>query len=221
MGVLLRDIMEVHMRLQIAVDIADTDRILQIAGQIHDVIDIFEVGTPVIMNEGMAPVRALKAAFPGMTVLADSKIIDGGGIECEDICRAGADIVTVIALSDDATILEVTETAHRYGRKVMADLICVQDIPGRSRQLISMGVDIIAVHTGVDMQRSGRTPLSDLKELILAVEPDRCAVAGGIRMETLSDYTALNPGIIIAGSALYQAPDIRSAVIEMKKGLVP
>ena len=66
---------------------------------------------------------------------------------------------------------------------------------------------------------SGRTPLSDLKELIQAVAPDRCAVAGGIRMETLTDYTALNPGIIIAGGALYQAADIRSAVIEMKKGL--
>ena len=207
------------MRLQIAVDIADTNRILQIAGQIHDVIDIFEVGTPVIMKEGMVPVRALKAAFPQMTVLADSKIIDGGAIECEDICLAGADIITVIALSDDATILEVVETAHRFGRKVMADLICVQDIQGRANQLISMGVDIIAVHTGVDMQRSGRTPLSDLKELIQAVAPDRCAVAGGIRMETLTDYTALNPGIIIAGGALYQAADIRSAVIEMKKGL--
>ena len=208
------------MKLQIAVDIADTNRILQIAGQIHDVIDIFEVGTPVIMKEGSAPVRALKAAFPEMTVLADSKIIDGGKIECEDLCLASADIITVIALSDDATIREVVETAHGYGRKVMADLICVQDIQGRARELMSMGVDIIAVHTGVDMQRCGRTPLSDLKELIQAVEPGRCAVAGGIRMETLADYTALNPGIIIAGSALYQAPDIRSAVIEMKKGLV-
>ena len=46
------------MKLQIAVDIADTERVLEIAEQVHDIVDIYEVGTPVIMKEGMRPVRA-------------------------------------------------------------------------------------------------------------------------------------------------------------------
>ena len=66
------------MKLQIAVDIADTARIMEIGEKIHDVIDIYEVGTPVIMKEGLAPVRALKQKYPELTVLADSKIMDGG-----------------------------------------------------------------------------------------------------------------------------------------------
>lgn len=44
---------ELEMKLQIAVDLADTKRILGIADQIHDVIDIYEVGIPVIMKEGI------------------------------------------------------------------------------------------------------------------------------------------------------------------------
>ena len=205
------------MKLQIAVDIADTKRILEIADQVHDVIDIYEVGTPVIMKEGMVPVRALKDRYPGLTVLADSKIMDGGALECEDICRNGADIVTVLALADNATVEEVVQVAHRYGRKVMADLICVRNIPERSRELVEMGVDYVAVHTGVDMQKRGRTPLKDLRELVKAIDPEKSAVAGGVNRKTVSDYVAERPGIVISGTALYNAPDIRAAVLEMKQ----
>ncbi len=205
------------MKLQIAVDIADTKRIMEIADQIHDVIDIYEVGTPVIMKEGMAPVKALKEKYPDMLVLADSKIMDGGALECRDICEHGADIITVLALADHSTIKEVVETAHGYGRKVLADLICVTDIPKRSKELLELGVDYIGVHTGVDMQKSGRTPLKDLRELMTAVPKNRTAVAGGVTLSTIREYIAEAPEIIIAGGALYHTPDIRKAVLEMKE----
>lgn len=205
------------MKLQIAVDIADSKKILEIADQIADIIDIFEVGTPAIMKEGMLPVRMLKERYPRMTVLADSKIVDGGAMECKDICECGADIVTVLALADNATIKEVVKTAHQYRRKVLADLLCVTDIPKRSRELIEMDVDYIGVHTGVDMQQEGRTPLADLRELTAAVGPECAAVAGGINLQTLPDYAAENPAVIIAGSALYKAHDVRAAVLRMKE----
>ena len=207
------------MKLQIAVDVADTKRILDIADQIHDVIDIYEVGTPVIMKEGMVPVKALKDRYPELTVLADSKIMDGGALECEDICKNGADIVTVLALADNATIEEVVQVARRYGRKVMADLICVTDIAGRSRELVEMGVDYVAVHTGVDMQKRGRTPLKDLQELTKAIDPERAVVAGGVNRKTVASYVEERPGIVISGTALYTSPDIRGAVLEMKEAL--
>lgn len=204
------------MNLQIAVDVADTKKVLAIAEAIYDVIDIFEVGTPVIIKEGMVPVRELKQKYPDLCVLADTKIIDGGALECEDVCQAGADIVTVLALADNATILEVCQVAHRYGRKVMADLICVEDISLRSKELLDLGVDLIAVHTGVDMQKQGRTPLKDLEILVSAIDNERAVVAGGVNLNTIDDYVAYTPITIISGGALYNADDIRRAVIEMK-----
>lgn len=204
------------MKLQIAVDVADTKRILEIADMIHDVIDIYEVGTPVIMREGVAPVRALKEKYPQMTVLADSKIMDGGALEATYLCEAGADIITVLAVSDNTTIREVIDTAHSFGSEVLVDLMCVRDIPARSREVEQMGADYVCVHTGTDMQKLGRTPLRDLKEIVSAIDAAKAGVAGGIKMETIDQYKALRPGIIIAGSALYSAPDIRQAVIEMK-----
>ena len=207
------------MKLQIAVDLADTKRVLEIAKQVHDIVDIYEVGTPVIMKEGVHAVRALKDAYPKLCVLADAKIADGGAIECEDCCGAGADIITVMAFADDATIREVVSVAHAHGRKVLADLLCISDIGKRAEELVAMEVDYVGVHTGVDMQKRGRTPLSDLQTLVKVIAPEKAAVAGGVSMQTLEDYKALRPGIIIAGSALYQAPDIRKAALEMKKAI--
>ena len=58
-----------------------------------DVIDILEVGTPVITKEGLVPVYHVKLRYPNLCVFADTNIIDGEAMECEDACKAHADIV--------------------------------------------------------------------------------------------------------------------------------
>ena len=197
------------MRLQIAMDDLDARLIAKLT----------DLGVP-----ATTPGRPWLGVHPNlgwayMCVLADSKIMDGGALECLYLCRAGADIVTVLAVSDNATIKEVVETAHAYGREVLVDLMNVEDIPARSRELIELGADYIAVHTAFDVQKLGRTPLGDLRELVGAIDPSRAVVAGGVKQATIADYAALNPGIIVAGAALYGAPNIRKAVVDMKEAL--
>ncbi|MBO7710556.1 MAG: orotidine 5'-phosphate decarboxylase [Lachnospiraceae bacterium] len=204
------------MKLQIAIDNASTSNIFDIVDPIADTIDIVEVGTPMIIHEGQKAVRMIKEKYPGLTVLSDSKIADGGALECQYAVDAGADIITVLALAADQTIKDVIDTAHKSGRKAMVDLISVTDIRARAARLREMGADYIAVHTAFDVQKTGRTPYKDLKELLEVIPAEMCAAAGGIRQDTVSDYAALHPGIIIAGGALCQAPDVRKAVIEMK-----
>lgn len=207
------------MQLQIAIDNAHSSNILDVVERVADVVDIVEIGTPMVLNEGQKAVRMVKEKYPGLTVLADTKIVDGGALECQYAVDAGADIITVLALSADATIRDVVETAHKNGRKAMGDLICVTDIRTRAKQLMELGVDYIAVHTAFDLRATGRTPYGDLKELMEAVPADMCAAAGGIDRDTVADYAALRPAIIIAGSALYNAPDMRAAALEMKRAM--
>ena len=203
------------MQLQIAVDTGTAADALTLS----DAIDIFEVGTPLLMLEGCHVIRALKERHPTLCVLADAKIMDGGALEARYLCEAGADIVTVLAVSDNATLGDVIECAHSYGRKVMVDLMNIEDIPARSQELVAMGADYIAVHTAFDVQAQGRTPLGDLRELVSAISPDKAAVAGGVKQSSIADYVALKPAIVIAGAALYGAPDVREAVIAMKGAL--
>jgi len=208
-----------EIKLQLAVDQADCPEIMALAEQVADVIDILEIGTPVIIKEGLQAVRMVKKAFPDLTVLADTKIVDGGRLECRYAAEAGADIITVLAVSDDSTIRSVVETAHAMGRRVMSDLLNVKNLSERAVQLKEMGSDYVVVHTGVDAQTLGRTPYLDLQELTGVLPLRMCAVAGGINLDNAALYRKLEPEIIISGSALTSAPDIRAAVLAMKRKL--
>lgn len=204
-------------RLQIAVDTFTTQQALLLSDEVYDVVDLFEVGTPMILRDGVHPVRRLKERHPEMKVLADTKIVDGGSLECADACAAGADVVTVLAMACDSTIRGVVETAHRFGREVMADLLQVTDISRRARELMAIGVDYVCVHTAVDAQGEGKTPLGDLRELVRAIPPCRAAAAGGINLQTLDVYLAEKPAVIIMGGALCGAPNVREAALEAKR----
>ena len=92
------------MRLQIAIDNAFCSNIMDTVDRIADVIDIVEVGTPMVLNEGQKAVRMIKEKYPDLTVLSDSKIVDGGALECRYAAEAGADIITVLAAAADQTI---------------------------------------------------------------------------------------------------------------------
>ena len=172
-----------------------------------------------ILREGMLPVRLIKQKFPDVTVLADCKIVDGGDIESQDAFEAGADIVTVLAVSNDTTIQAVINKAKQYGKKVMADMICMEDVKGRSVDLDRMGVDYICIHTAVDVQSAEKTPFNELAEVMPLLKNAKAAVAGGINMDTIPLAREYGPEIVVVGSALTRSADLRSSVIEMKEAI--
>lgn len=201
------------MRLQIAFDMVSIEEALEMAEKIHDIIDIVEIGTPMIIKYGMQPVKRMKERFPQLTVLADTKIADGGEIEARYAVEAGADIVTVLAVAADNTITGAKNVVHKAGKELYVDLLSTPDIIQRSKELETMGVDYIGVHTAVDVQQSGTTPFNDLKKLSETVSHTRIAAAGGITLDTLSLAMISHPDVIIAGGGLTNAPDLRAAVL--------
>ncbi len=207
------------MKLQIALDLVRSEAALEMVSQIHDVIDVLEVGTPMILREGMLPVRLIKQKFPDVTVLADCKIVEGGDIESQDAFEAGADIVTVLAVSNDKTIQAVINKAKQYGKKVMVDMICMDDVKARSVDLDRMGVNYICIHTAVDVQSAEKTPFKELAEIMPLLKNAKAAVAGGINMDTIPLAREYGPEIVVVGSALTRSADLRSAVIEMKEAI--
>ena len=51
------------MKLQVALDTLTLDECLKLLEEARGYVDIAEVGTPFIIEEGMAPVKAIKQAF--------------------------------------------------------------------------------------------------------------------------------------------------------------
>ena len=202
-------------KLQLALDDISLENALSLLQDLQDDIDIVEVGTPFMIQYGMKAVREIRKAFPELYILCDGKIMDAGAYEAEEMLHAGADCITVLAVTDDSTIRACVKTAEKYHADVMTDMLCVQDLASRAKELEQLGVDIIAVHTGVDQQAQGRTPLMDLKELKHAVSSARLAVAGGIKLDTVDAYLSLDPDIIIVGSGILREKDPRRAARDL------
>lgn len=195
------------MKLQLALDDINLVDALVLTKMVRDYIDIIEIGSPFIMENGMSAVREFRRYFPEKEILADTKIMDAGEYEAELTFLAGADYCTVLGVTDTLTIKGCLEAANKYGKKVFVDMICVTNVEERVAELETIGVDCLGVHTGVDQQAAGRTPLEDLVQLKKVSKKSQISVAGGITENTVSRYQALGADIVIVGGGIIRAVD--------------
>lgn len=195
------------MKLQLALDEHKLEDALAFTEQVIDYVDIIEIGTPFVIDSGMEGVRRFKEKFPEKEILSDEKIMDGGYYESKLGFEAGAEYVTTLGVSDIATIKGCVKAAEDFNKQTVVDMICVEDMPKRIEELEEIGVHVLAVHTGADVQVLGRTPLDDLKIMTKHAKKSKIAVAGGINSKTIQDYVVMDPDIIIVGSGITRAKD--------------
>lgn len=207
------------MKLQAALDTLTLNECVNLLEQTQGSIDVVEVGTPFIIEQGMIPVHTFKEKFPAIEVLADAKIMDAGKYEADKCFDAGADIVTVLGVSNDATIKGVVESAKEHGKQVMVDMIEVKNLAERTKEVDQMGVDYICVHTAFDVQATGKDPLDDLKVVNSVIQNAKSAVAGGVKLATIDAIVAEGAGIVVVGGAICNAKDPSAMAKEMKKHL--
>ena len=208
------------MKLQLALDDITLTAALTLVDKVREYIDIIEVGTPFLYEEGLAAVRELRKRFPEKEVLADMKIMDAGEYETRQALKAGADYVTVLGVTDILTVKGCLAVAAEFGKTIVVDMICEPDLASRIKQLEAVGVRALAVHTGVDQQAAGRTPLDDLRVMKSASRSSRIFVAGGINATTLPDYARRGADVVIVGGGICHAKDPVAAARTIH-GLLP
>lgn len=203
--------------LQVALDLLNKDRALKIA---HDSIkggaEWIEAGTPLIKSEGIDIVRILKQEFPDNILVADMKTMDTGALETEMAAKAGADIVCILAASDDSTIKDAIKSARIYGVKIMVDLIGVYDKIQRAKELEKLGVDYICIHVGIDEQMTGKNPMDILSMLVDSTDIP-IAVAGGLNSETVAEVAKAGAKIVIVGGAITKAKNVEYETKQIKQ----
>src|SRR5213594_3934036 len=206
--------------LQVALDHMHLKRALLAAKEaVEGGADWLEAGTPLVKSEGMEVVRQLKKSFPGKTIVADLKTMDTGAFEVEIAAKAGADVITVMGVTDDATILEAVKAARRYGAKIMVDLMRVADKPMRAKELEALGVDYLNMHVSIDEQMIAQSPLQELKAVAKATSLP-VAVAGGLNSETVAQALEAGASIVIVGGAIIKAENVADATRTIKKAIL-
>ncbi|WP_035297119.1 3-hexulose-6-phosphate synthase [Brevibacillus thermoruber] len=205
------------MQLQLALDLVTIPEAKDLVKEVAEYVDIVEIGTPVVINEGLRAVKEIKEAFPSMTVLADLKIMDAAGYEVMKASEAGADIITVLGAAEDVTIKGAAEEAKKRGKKILVDMIGVKNLEERAKEVDAFGVDYICVHTGYDLQAVGKNSLEDLLTIKRVVKHAKTAIAGGIKLETLPEVVKAQPDLVIVGGGITGQADKKAVAAEMKK----
>lgn len=191
-------------KIQISIDVIDLEEALALArASVKAGVDWLEVGTPLLLAEGLRAVRAFRSAFPDTPIVVDLKTMDGAGLEAEMMFKAGGDMVVVMGQAHDASIIEQVKMAKRYGKQVMCDVMLCSDKPGRAKEAQEMGVDYVIVHTGFDERNmiQGLSPLDDLPAVLEAVDIPVQAV-GGLSVPQAIQTLRIGADIVVFGAPL-------------------
>ena len=192
--------------VQISLDLTNIDEALETAAMaLRAGVDWLEAGTPLILAEGLNGVKKLRAAFPGVPIVADLKTMDGGYLEAEMMAKAGATHVVVMARAHEETIKCVVKAGKDFGIKVMGDNLGCENMVAAAKELEALGCDFVIHHIGYDERRGiaarGQrmpSPLDQLRDVVKAVSVPVQAV-GGLTLEQAIQCPAY-------GAPLY-APD--------------
>ncbi|KAB7706705.1 3-hexulose-6-phosphate synthase [Bacillus aerolatus] len=204
------------MELQLALDLVNIPEAKAVVKEVAEHIDIVEIGTPVVINEGLKAVKEIKEAFPNLKVLADLKIMDAGAYEVMKASEAGADIITVLGATDDATIKGAVEEAKKQGTQILVDMINVKDLEQRAKEIDALGVDYICVHTGYDLQAAGENSFQQLQTIKSVVKNAKTAIAGGIKLDTLPEVVQTQPDLVIVGGGITGQEDKKAVAAKME-----
>lgn len=146
------------------------------------------------------------------------KTVDTGAMEVEMAAKAGADIVIVLGSADDSTLLDALRSAHKYGVRLMADLISAPDPVKRAIELEALGVDYVNVHIGIDQQMTGKDPVSLLQEISERVDV-QLAVAGGLDANSAVQAVKAGARIVIVGGNITRSDNVTEAARKIRQSV--
>jgi 3-hexulose-6-phosphate synthase/6-phospho-3-hexuloisomerase len=167
-------------------------------------VDWIEVGTPLVLAEGLHAVRALRKEFPAHPIVVDLKTMDGGALEAEMMAEAGADAVIVMGRAHDATITEVCAAGEKHGLLVMGDDLAAPDRVAEAVRLQRLGVGMVVHHIGYDHRRrnpGGPTPLTQLPDIVAATTVPVQAV-GGLSIDQAIGCPGMGAPVVVFGAPL-------------------
>lgn len=205
------------MKLQLAIDLEDIQGAINLIRKTKDSIDIFEYGTPLVINFGLEGLQKIRTEFPDITLLADLKIMDVASYEVTQAFKYGADITTILGVAEDQSIKDAIKTSHEAGKEILVDMIGVQDIENRAREVDEFGADYVGTHTGYDLQALGQNPFEAFNLIKNNVSKTKTAIAGGIKLSESEEIKKANPDLLIVGGAISTADDPAEAAAEFKK----
>ncbi|WP_208107532.1 3-hexulose-6-phosphate synthase [Halanaerobium saccharolyticum] len=202
-------------KLQLAIDLFDLKSSLKLLKKVADYFEIIELGTPLIISEGLSIIPVIKELYPEKIVFADLKVMDGGGIIPDLAFQKGADMVSVLAAANNSTIKASIKSAAEFKKEILIDMCSVSKIKKRAEEIDRFSPAYISVHRAADMKMEEIDPLKNIK--FLKNIKAKKAVAGGINLNNFEKACKSSADIIIVGGAVYKNEKPEYVAEKMRK----
>ncbi|WP_306483678.1 3-keto-L-gulonate-6-phosphate decarboxylase UlaD [Anaerococcus sp.] len=201
-------------KLQIALDSQSLSEALETVREVGDVVDVLEVGTVLCLQDGMEPVRAIRALYPEKTILADTKCADAGKTVAKNCKDAGADWMTVICCATIPTMEAANKEIDELQVELYGDWTFDQ-----AEQWKNIGIEQVVYHQSRDALLSGQTwGEKDLDKIKKLVDMGfKVSVTGGLDVNTLDLFKGIKVHAFIAGRGIAKADDPRKVAEDFKK----
>ena len=200
------------MKLQLAYDLGTYEELYPFMEEIEEAIDIIEIGTPVILREGVSQIENIKKRFPDKLIFADLKIMDAGKLEADIGFQAGADMVSVLGLASKKTIEAAKNSAILWNRKIMIDMINLEEPIMKWADFMEMGMDYGCLHTAHDDVTDGENSFNMVEKFHEAHGGQQISVAGGIDPKKIRNLKSCQPEILVVGGYITTAVDPSKAL---------
>ena len=190
--------------VQISLDLHTIEDALNVAAIAVDAgVDWLEAGTGLMVEQGLAVVRALRAKFPRHPIVCDFKVCDGGEYFGRIAGEAGATHFDVMAASHDATIRGALRAAQKYNLTVIADTMFCVDPVAAALRVQAVGVPMIGWHLGYDHRHENRglTAIDGLDEVLRAVRIP-VQVVGGLSIAHAIEAARKGAASVVIGGPL-------------------
>lgn len=198
------------MKLQASIDRVTMEMAVEIAEKTRGCAEIIEVGTSLVKEYGLeGSVKVIREKYPKQCILADIKTCDEGAYEFRKTYEAGADIPTVLGISDLSTLKECQQVAAEFQKEYMIDLRAVTD---EKLEVLKKEFPeaIFRIQLPYDCQETELEALiEDSCKKLEGIE--KVAVAGGVKLGNIALLNRYNVDIVIVGGAISRVSDAEEA----------
>ena len=193
------------MKLQISYDFTNLSQAIEIAKKTTEFADIIEIGTPLLISEGVNAIVEFKKNFPSKPILADVKLVDRVNEIIPLLAKSGTTYITMLYGTSNKVIQKASSAAHVNDLKIVLDLIDPETMGQAAHDAKILKIDYVLFHYPHDFEQVFSH--LDQWEVVRGNTDLPVFVSGKIKKEHLIEIMKLKPQGIVIGEEITRADD--------------
>ncbi len=190
------------MKLQIAFDVLDLEKCLDIAKSVENYADSFEIRSSLLLKHGIYVIEKFKTTFPNKELFVETQIVSHAQDVVPMCLKAGADWISVMAGTTQEMIHGVSILASQQKNKfVTVDLLDASSIGQAAMHAKRLGADAILYHNIYDHQDEASFAMEEWDDLRGNTNLP-IYITSNIDRNNINFIISLNPDVIVIGKTI-------------------